>query len=196
MPCSGKMARRLTSATWVGRPGRLVEIFAWGINNRGQVIGVSDLAGDATFHAFLWTRATGMDDLCTLSGDVASSASGMNDEGEVVGLSLDANFNGRAFLWRRGTMTDLNTLIPANSPLFLLSACSINCRGEITGLGVTRSGELHTYLATPTRSEAGNEISAAAEPASREEIAVAENVRERIPRMHSGRFGTGLGGQH
>ena len=46
-------------------------------------------------------------------------------------------------------MTDLNTLVAAPSPLYLLTGCSINSRGEITGLGVTNTGEIHTYLATP-----------------------------------------------
>jgi hypothetical protein len=31
-----------------------------------------------------------------------------------------------------------------------MTGCSINSRGEITGLGLTSSGETHTYLATPT----------------------------------------------
>jgi len=47
-------------------------------------------------------------------------------------------------------MTDLNTLIAGDSPLYLLAGCSINSRGEITGLGLTSTGEIHTYLATPT----------------------------------------------
>lgn len=121
---------------------------AWAINNKGQVIGVSDLPGDSTFHAFLWTKHTGMQDLGALPGHVASTASGINDAGTVVGLSFDANFNGHAFIWQHGVMSDLNNLAP-NSPMYLFSACGINAQGEITGLGVTSNGEFHAYLATP-----------------------------------------------
>ena len=45
---------------------------ACAINNRGQVVGHSDLTGDTTFHTFLWTWETGMKDLGTLPGDFAS----------------------------------------------------------------------------------------------------------------------------
>ena len=90
-----------------------------------------------------------MQDLGTLSGDVASVSISINDAGTVVGASLDASFNPRAFLWENGVMTDLNTLIAGDSPLYLLTGCSINSRGEITGLGMTSTGEIHTYLASP-----------------------------------------------
>src|SRR5271165_7381244 len=92
----------------------------------------------------------GMQDLGTLSGDVASLGISINDAGSIVGASLDASGNPRAFLWEKGVMTDLNTLIAGNSSLYLLTGCSINSRGEITGLGLTSTGEIHTYLASPT----------------------------------------------
>ncbi|HZD30859.1 MAG TPA: hypothetical protein VE779_04280 [Candidatus Angelobacter sp.] len=138
-----------------GATGQAGGNIAWAINNKGQVIGVSDLPSDSTFHAFLWTRQTGMEDLGTLPGHVASTASGINDDGTVVGLSFDANFNGHAFIWQHGTMSDLNNLAP-NSPMYLFSACGINAQGEIAGLGVTSTGEFHAYLATPYRSATGN----------------------------------------
>ena len=55
----------------------------------------------------------------------------------------------RAFLWQNGVMTDLNTLIPTDSPFYLLFAHGINSRGEIVGFGVTSAGDVHAFLATP-----------------------------------------------
>ncbi len=142
----------------LGNLGGAQNHMAFAINNQGQAVGSSDLTGDATFHAFLWSQSTGMQDLQTVAGDYASSASGINDNGDVVGVSLDSSFNPRAFLWRNGAMNDLNTLIPANSPLYLLTGCSINIHGEIVGLAVeTSTGDLHAYLATPGSSADGVE---------------------------------------
>jgi probable HAF family extracellular repeat protein len=36
---------------------------ACAINHRGQVVGHSDLSGGTTFHTFIWTWETGMQDL-------------------------------------------------------------------------------------------------------------------------------------
>jgi probable HAF family extracellular repeat protein len=123
---------------------------ACSINNNGQVVGHSDLTGDTTFHTFLWTWETGMKDLGTLPGDFASTAISINDPGVVVGVSLDSNFNERAFVWSTGSMTDLNAVLTANpQKLYLIQANSINASGEITGLAVTSDGNLHAFLATP-----------------------------------------------
>jgi probable HAF family extracellular repeat protein len=140
-----------------GKTGQAGGNIAYGINNQGQVVGNSDLKGDKTFHAFLWTKATGMQDLGTLSGDIASVSISINDASSIVGASLDAKFNPRAFLLEKGVMTDLNTRIAGHSPLYLMTGCSINSRGEITGLGITSTGQIHTYLATPTRGVATSE---------------------------------------
>ena len=145
---------------------RGAESSLYNINKQGQVVGYSDLKGNANFHAFLWTRGPGMQDLGTLPGDANSFAIGINDAGDVTGSSLDANFNLRAYLWHNGVMTDLNTLIPANSPLHLLLACSINSSGQIIGLAVTSSGELHGYLATPSDDPSSNSTNAAVTPVS------------------------------
>jgi probable HAF family extracellular repeat protein len=82
-----------------------------------------------------------------------SAGLGINDRGEVIGNSISPpglpKGNPRPFLWKEGVMADLNTLIPAGSPLQLLTAFSINDRGQIVGIGVTSGGDIHAYLATP-----------------------------------------------
>jgi len=124
-------------------------IVAKNLNNQGQVVGTSDLPGDQTAHAFLWSKATGIKDLGTLPGDVASVGLAIDDAGVVTGGSLDDQFNPRAFIWQNGVMSDLNTLIPAGSPLQLWFACSINSSGAIIGVAATSTGEVHGYMLTP-----------------------------------------------
>ena len=125
---------------------------ATSINDRGQVVGTSDFT-DGTIHTFIWSKATGIRDIGTLPGAFATIAGccrTINDRGEIVGFSIDAN-GSTPFLWKDGQIKDLNTLIPANSPLHLLAASAINDAGEIAGQGCVMPActELHAFRATP-----------------------------------------------
>jgi len=126
---------------------------AYAINNRGEVVGVSALPGSTTFHPFLWTKSNGIQDLGVLTGDLVGAGVAINNRGEVVGASVSApgpaSGNLRAFLWRHGKMSDLNTLVQTNAPLYLLNAFGINDIGEIVGFGATEAGDIHAYLAVP-----------------------------------------------
>ena len=55
--------------------------------------------------------------------------------------------------------TDLNTLISADSNLFIISASNINDRGQISGMATVQSGphmgEIHAYLLTPADGRIG-----------------------------------------
>jgi probable HAF family extracellular repeat protein len=142
----------------LGGDGKASGIYATGLNNHGQVVGASDTAGDASFHAFFWQQGH-ITDLGTLKGDANSVALAISNDGLVLGASLDANFNLRAALWRNGTPTDLNTLVSADSPLHLETACSINDKGEIVGFAALKSNpnEYHGYLAKPVVSPGGGD---------------------------------------
>jgi len=120
------------------------------INNQGQVVGQSDLPGDTTHHAFLWTKEDGMRDLGTLNGQPVSLAFGINSRSQVVGIFEDfAGDNTTGVLWQGGVMTDLNTLTPPESPLFLQEPVDINDSGEIVGFGLLSDGEQRGFLLTP-----------------------------------------------
>lgn len=129
--------------------GRLVRLGdiggqAWNtpvaINQHGDVVGFANVPGGATpgsfhAHAFLWTRAGGMRDLGTLPGDTGSQALGINDRGQVVGVSYGGTAGSRAFLWENGTMVDLNTRAPGYGG-HLVAANDIDDVGRITGQAV------------------------------------------------------------
>ena len=85
------------------------------INNRGQVVGFAFSQDDSAFVlvAFLWQNgvATNLGTLppVEVAPDLFSLAVGINDKGQIVGDSCDAE-SCRAFLWQDGTMTELNRL--------------------------------------------------------------------------------------
>ncbi|HEX4562240.1 MAG TPA: hypothetical protein VH113_10455, partial [Gemmatimonadales bacterium] len=65
--------------------------------------------------AFVWTRATGMQDLGRIPGDLSSQALGVNLAGQIVGLSCsDTTCHG--LLWQNGQMYRLQDFAGADSP--------------------------------------------------------------------------------
>jgi probable HAF family extracellular repeat protein len=120
---------------------------AYGINNRGQVVGWAESGlGQGYSHAFLYSGGT-ITDLGTLPGGPltygisgAPIPYGINDSGQVVG---SANFGyNEAFLYSGGTMLDLNNLVTLPSGVYLTNAAAINDRGQIAALG----SDNHAYL--------------------------------------------------
>ena len=160
--CDQAVGRLTAKHAVLWEKGRVIDLgnlgeFHWNtptaINHHGDVAGFASLPSDpdnAVLRAFLWTRRGGIQNLGTLPGDVSSQASGINDRGQVVGVSCDAANVCRAFLWEDGVMKDLNTLTAPGYTGHLFSAQDINDRGEITGRAIDgETGERVAFLARP-----------------------------------------------
>ena len=122
------------------------------INDAGQVTGYStsdpfDITGST--RAFLYRNGT-MTDLGLGEGR------GINNLGQVVGITRGTSGRQVAALFNDGTVTDLNTLIPPELGWLLLDASDINEAGQITGRGfidfdkdgIDGSEDIHAYLLT------------------------------------------------
>jgi probable HAF family extracellular repeat protein len=79
----------------------------------------------------------------------AAGVSDINNNGVVVGQYRDQDiWPYNAILWQNGIMTDLNTLIPADSGWELWDASCINDLGQIAGFG-SFNGQYSYFLMTP-----------------------------------------------
>jgi probable HAF family extracellular repeat protein len=114
---------------------------AYSINNSGQIV------GDSGYHAFLYNGT--MVDLGTLPGGSTSLARGINSSGQIVG-SADVESVQHAFVYSRGTMTDLNSvvvtgLLPGEYLSGVGNGNAVNDSGVILGVG---AGDT-SYILTP-----------------------------------------------
>ena len=130
-----------------------------GINNNGQVVGVSvttmlDVNYNPVYHAFLYSGGA-MTDLGTLIGPTNNSAANaISDNGQVVGDSDAYRIDGTnvsvvgdvAFLYSGGTMTELSPpAVYGGTEPFSSSVNGININGQVVG-GVRYGCEEYAFL--------------------------------------------------
>jgi probable HAF family extracellular repeat protein len=104
------------------------------INANGDVAGYGDLP-DGTYHAFRWTRAAGLEDLGA-NGEWFAQAFGINDNGDVVGVYLDAGFNPHGFIAPRGGV--MQDLLTYERPIQFVTA--ITADGRLAGSFLSGEG--------------------------------------------------------
>ncbi|MCA1567939.1 MAG: hypothetical protein LC803_20295 [Acidobacteria bacterium] len=95
------------------------------VNSVGQITGV--FRDTSRSGAFIYDTRDGTFSLFTLAG----GPRGLNDHGQIVGVSSNHDGSGRAFLYAGGVMKDLGTLLPSHT---FSGATAINNAGQIVGV--------------------------------------------------------------
>jgi probable HAF family extracellular repeat protein len=110
------------------------------INDRGQIVGTSDIRNGSRVpaHAFLWQNGK-MTDLGTLGGRF-SEPTAINEHGQVIGTGETASHQAHGFIWEHGKMTDLGTLGGAET-----RPVAINEHGQVIGQSTTPKRTAHHF---------------------------------------------------
>jgi probable HAF family extracellular repeat protein len=124
---------------------------AFGINNRGQVVGVAENAThDPTcvppqvlqFKPVIWENGE-VHTLPTVPGYPDGIAQSINDSGQAVGVSTDCIFvTAHGLLWEHGTFTDLGSLGGTTT-----APSAINNRAQVIGSATLAGATIgHAFL--------------------------------------------------
>lgn len=123
---------------FVRRRGRMAELPGYGgstvatdVNEAGDVVGYSSRPGEWDVHAVLWHRGR-LVDLGDLGGD-STYATGIADDGTVVGVGYTASGVAHAFSWRAGVMTEL---APGDSHSYAEAVAAGRILGTVDGQAV------------------------------------------------------------
>jgi len=126
-----------TVSAFLWRQGKMIDLGNFGgtftgvtqINNRGQVIGNSNLPGDEFYDPFFWEHGNLVDLFTSSVGGNPINVYTLNDRGQVVGGGAFPDHGYDAFVWEKGVATDLG---------FLEGDCAseafvIGSKGQIAG---------------------------------------------------------------
>jgi probable HAF family extracellular repeat protein len=80
------------------------------INNRGQVIGTSNLPGDEFYDPFVWEDGKLIDLYTSSVGGNPYTVNAINEAGQLVGAGAFGDHPYDAYLWKKGVANDLGFL--------------------------------------------------------------------------------------
>lgn len=101
---------------------------AYGINNIGQITGVSNTLGNAQDHAFMWSNGI-MSDLGVGNGGSFSWGKGINDSGQIAVTTNNSSGYSSVALWNGVALTEPSWV----NSVFLSESMAINNSGAIVG---------------------------------------------------------------
>ena len=148
--CDQAEVGTLTTGAFLWTNGKMVDLgnfggtctFAFDLNNRGQVVGGSGLAGDQEQHPFLWDGKK-LIDLGTFGGDLGTAIA-LNDAGDVTGWATHpVDELAHAALWSHDKKTDFGTLAGDASSI----GFSINEKSQVVGISTNDFSDLSQYRA-------------------------------------------------
>lgn len=139
------------------------ESYARDINSRGEIVGEFLKPDQSAFHSFIYKK--GKFTSFRLAGSPMTIPFSINKKGKVVGI-MDVpyksicpsptntpipctKFNQHAFMYRKGLLIDLNSLLSNNTKWELIWAFDINDKDKIVGYGI-KDGKFRAFLLTPT----------------------------------------------
>jgi len=158
---------------FVYRDGMMSEINPFGgpnnegaaeaISNQGKVVGWALNADGTAFRGFIHTAEGSIVDVGTFNGGQNSYAFSINDCNQVIGIAdypyrsvcstpqgrvRCVKFGQHGFLYQRGVMTDLNSLVDPDLGWDLQWVSDINDSGQVAGYGVL-NGKFRAFVMTP-----------------------------------------------
>jgi probable HAF family extracellular repeat protein len=121
----GSLGGTLAFASWLNQTG--------GLNNRGDVVGESNLAGDKSAHPFLWHQGKLVDLHTNTIGGNPLTADAINDRVEIAGAAAFPHRPSDAYVWKNGVATTLGTL---DGDCYS-EAWAINSNGQAAGISLS-----------------------------------------------------------
>jgi uncharacterized membrane protein len=118
---------------------------AFGINDKGETVGNYLDPGEGRFKGF-FRSSKGKFTTFEVPGASRTIGEGINNDGTIVGLYVEADGSIHGFVLRNGIFTTVNVPDAVQTQVL-----SINSKGEIVGLYVDAAGFDHGFVGTPIR---------------------------------------------